>query len=493
MSDVYLVGINLALSEVRVTAYNRGGDVVLSGRGEIREQSLAGWRRALHEAAVYLPKQRTIASTVGTSGTVITVDEQGEQVFEPQWYYETAPEQGERLRELDVADELAAKGISLSATSPLAKILALRERDPSRFNEVEWILSPATWLLYDLHYPDGSHWTNVETDWNNALKFGADITQESPTWFEPLFEAVNVSIDLFPTIRPPGSVVGHAESDIAADVGLANVELYQGLTDGNASVLAAGCLHPGDCSIVCGSTSVVKYVSEDIDPHEALYYHRHPIEGYLPGAAFDTGVVLQWFCSNVLDISKERGLELARRVEAGTEPRIYLKGDRSPFFDPEMGTTMMDLWPTDEQSVEKTRGRLVRGIITGIALSEYTYFPLLEDHFERELEKIHLVSGGEATGADPFSWWNMLRTSIWDREVQKMEPRTTAGALIPAALTASVYADVDEASKQLLRTNGTVPISENLQTVYEPIKDEFASEWEQVRDLYQELGDTPER
>ncbi|WP_129115421.1 hypothetical protein [Halegenticoccus tardaugens] len=123
-----------------------------------------------------------------------------------------------------------------------------------------------------------------------------------------------------------------------------------------------------------------------------------------------------------------------------------------------------------------TRGRLVRGIATAIALSEYTYFPLLEEHFGRDLDRIRLVSGGELGSDDPFSWWNTLRASVWDREVVKMEPRTTVGALVPAALAASVYADVDEASDRLLRSHGQVPPDEHLRDAYAPAKDEFADE-----------------
>jgi xylulokinase len=484
MSDVHLVGIDLALSSVRVTAYDRYGDIVLSGTADVDEQTVSGWERALREAAVYLPESRTVVSTVGTSGTVVAVDEYGSPMFDPRWYYETEPKQAAQLGDLNIAKELSSKGYSLSATSPLAKILALRERSPNRFEDVEWILSPATWLLYRLRYPKGDRWRNLQTDWTNALKFGADITLNAPQWFESLFEAVGVSSDLFPSIQQPGTAAGHAESGLATDIGLADAELYQGLTDGNASVLASGCLYPGDCSIVCGSTSVVKYVSEEIEPHDALYYHRHPIEGYLPGAAFDTGVVLRAFCEQVLDISQEEGLKLARRVEPGDEPRIYLQGDRSPFFDPRVGTSLFDFWPEDGRSVDETRGQLVRGIATSIALSEYTYFPLLEEHFQNTVDRVHLVSGGESSGTDPFSWWNTLRASIWNREVLKMEPRTTVGPLIPAGIAAGIYESVDEASDRLLRVNGEVAADDRLRAEYESSKRRFADEWQAVAGLH---------
>ena len=485
MTETHLIGIDMELRELRVTAYDQRGEKILGSRAKFDPNSIDDWARAFRDATVYLPNARNIISAVGTSGTIIPVDEYGRQVFPPQWYFETAPEQAARINELGITETLVEKGLSVSASSPIAKILALREHNPESFADVEWLLSPTTWILYRLHNGHDRRWTEVETDWNNALKFGADITGQTPRWFTPLFEELDVPLDLFPEITSPGAPIGLAESELAADTGLADAELYHGLTDGNASAMAAGALQTGDCSIICGSSSVIKYVSSDIDTHRALYYHRHPIEGYLASAAFDTGVVLQWFCENVLDLSVEEGLRLAQSTTPGDEPRVYLQADRSPFFNPDMGTTMLDLWPTEEESVEETRGRLVRGIATSIALSERTYFPLLESHFSNSIDRINLVSGGDAYGQGPFTWWNALRASIWDYEVEKMEPRTTVGALIPPALEVSLYDDIDEASEMLLRSNGTVTPDDGVRDAYADRRHEFKNEWESIQGIYE--------
>ncbi|MFB6255582.1 MAG: hypothetical protein ABEH58_02465 [Haloplanus sp.] len=187
MDHPQLVGIDLGTAGARTTAYTASGEVVLSGRSEIEHHTIEGWERALRSAALYLPSKRTICSVDSTSGTVVAVDATGDPVFEPCMYYESAPEQAERLRSLGAAQELAARGLSLSATSPLSKILRLRERHPDRFESVEWLLSPTTWLLTRLKHEAGERWRDVRTDWTNALKFGADITRDPPTWFEPLF------------------------------------------------------------------------------------------------------------------------------------------------------------------------------------------------------------------------------------------------------------------------------------------------------------------
>lgn len=485
MDDPQLVGIDLGTAGARTTAYTDSGDVVLSGRSEIDHHTIEEWERALRSAALYLPSKRTICSVDSTSGTVVAVDATGDPVFEPCMYYESAPEQAERLRSLGEAQKLAARGLSLSATSPLSKILRLRERHPDRFESVEWLLSPTTWLLNRLKHGAGERWTDVRTDWTNALKFGADITRDPPTWFEPLFDRVDLPTHLLPDIEPPGTYVGVAASEFAEDIGLGGAELYQGMTDGNASALAAGGLEPGDYNITCGSTSVVKYVSESIKPHDALYYHRHPIEGYFAGAAAQTGTVLRWFCRTVFDVSETRGLELAQRVAPGDEYEMILQADRSPFFDPAMGNSFFGIWPDADLSTEAVRGRFLRGIATGIALAEYTYLPLLESQFDTDIDRVHLVSGGRAGGDDPVSWWNELRASIWNRETVQMEPRTTVGSLIPATLSAGLFDDVNEASDALLRSHGVLDSDPSLRERYADDRESFAERWRAVNDYYE--------
>jgi len=98
---------------------------------------------------------------------------------------------------------------------------------------------------------------------------------------------------------------------------------------------------------------------------------------------------------------------------------VFLQGDRSPFFETSLGTTIFDIWPDESETAAEAIGRLVHGFATSIALSEYTYFPMLEDHFDDRIEKIRLIGGGKARGGGPYTWWNTLRESIWNKEVRR--------------------------------------------------------------------------
>jgi xylulokinase len=476
MDTQKLVGIHLATSSVRVAVYDLDGTLIDSGEVPIGDQSTVAWERALREAVPTLP-ETGICSVTSTSGTALLVDRYGEPVFPPQMYYESAPRHSESLRELDLGDQPVNWDTIVSPTGPIAKVLRLREQYPDQFDDVEWILSPTTWLLYRLNYGSTTPWRGVETDWTDAMKFGADVTTPVPTWFTPLFDAIELPHSLFPTIRPPGSYVGIADSELAERTGLRGIKLFQGVTDGSAFVLANGCYEPGEFSVTFGATSVVKYVSESITPHEALYHHRHPLDGYLLGASFESGNALRWFFDRVIDCTEQRGLELAKSVPAGEEYEMYPPGNRSPFFDPAVGTSILGLQYDTALSTDEVHGRLARGLTSGIVLAEWTYISLLEDHYDTTIDRVRIMNDGAPTEGDSYRWWNELRASAWDRPVVEMEPRTTLGPVIPATLITGTYSSAEDAMERLLRRRESFEPDPELATEFVSRRETYLDRW----------------
>lgn len=482
MAAENLVGVHLGTSSARVAVYDLDGELLDSGEATINEQTSVAWERALRKAAPTLPDSG-ICSVTSTSGTALLVDKYGEPVFPPQMYYESAPEQAERFRQFETDDHPVNWDVVLSSTSPLAKVLRLRENSPERFEDVDWILSPTTWLLYRLRYGNSTRWDDIETDWTDAMKFGADITTPVPEWFDSLFDSIGLSRSLFPSIRPPGTYVGVAESELASRTGFDGIKLFQGITDGSAFVLANGCLEPGDFSLTFGATSVIKFVSEEITPHDALYYHRHPIDGYLPGASFESGNALRWFFDRVIDCTEERGLELANTVPPGEEYEMFPPGNRGPFFDPDVGSSILNLEYDTALSTDDVHGRLARGLTTAIVLAESTYISLIEDHFQTPIDRVQIMNDGAPTHEEDYKWWNKLRSSVWNRPVVEMEPRTTVGPIIPATLITGMYSGVDEAVESLLRQRSSVTPDHDLAAEYEHRRESYLDQWQALTQL----------
>ena len=67
--------------------------------------------------------------------------------------------------------------------------------------------------------------------------------------------------------------------------------VHAGMTDGCAAQIASGALAPGSWSSALGTTLVLKGATEDLlrDPNGAVYCHRSPDGGWLPGGASSTG------------------------------------------------------------------------------------------------------------------------------------------------------------------------------------------------------------
>lgn len=78
----------------------------------------------------------------------------------------------------------------------------------------------------------------------------------------------------------------------AAHRGLpAETPILAGMTDGCAAQISAGALAEGHWNSVLGTTLVLKGVAHRLlrDPEGAVYSHRHPDEGWLPGGASNVG------------------------------------------------------------------------------------------------------------------------------------------------------------------------------------------------------------
>lgn len=484
MKDTQLVGIYLSPSAIHVTAYAPDGKTISSGEAEIHEQTTVAWERALREAAPQI-ESHGICSVASTSGTALLVDEYGEPVFPPQMYHESAPKQAKQLKDTVGKVEFGAE-ISISATAPLSKILQLKQSCPNKFSNVRWILSPTTWLLYRLYYGSSTMWREVETDWTNALKFGADIRPAIPEWYNELFDAAGLRSSLFPAIRPPGSFIGTADGEFAQRTGFEGLRLFQGMTDGNAFTLATGCFEPGDFSITFSGTSVIKYVSENISGHDALYYHRHPLDGYLPGAAFDSGEALRWFFTKLLDTTPKQGLELAKSVPMGEEYEVFLEGNRGPFFDPDIASSALGIEFNRSLSTADVHGKLARGLTSSIVIAEWMYMSLIEDHFETSIERVRLMNDDAPSINDNYNWWNTQRASVWNRPIIEMESRPIAGLLIPATLIASVYNSPKEAGENLLRRRSATSPDSDIVGVYEQRKRDYLRKWREIANIYTE-------
>uniref|UniRef100_A0A7J2TZQ3 Carbohydrate kinase FGGY N-terminal domain-containing protein n=1 Tax=Ignisphaera aggregans TaxID=334771 RepID=A0A7J2TZQ3_9CREN len=485
MSKQLFIGIDVGSSGVRVEVYDEEGNLIAVGRSSISKQDINEWIEVLRKAMPHVVKEcincEKHVSIDSTSGTFIAIDKRGEVLYGPVMYYEKKADVFEEVKNMPEIQELAKRGITTDATSPYLKILYMKRALKDIYINVHKFVPAATWLLHKLCYSRGEEWSNVRTDYTNALKFGLDITTMPPSWFKPLFEALEIDLDKLPGLAPSGEFICRAKSELAEEIGLKNASVYQGLTDGNAAALAGGALDRGDVNIYTGSTTVPKAAVDKIITHPALYYHIHPLYGYLAGSATGfTGAYISWFAEKILGLTIEEALRYAEVVEAGTEYLFFPYGDRGPFYDSLLMPALANIAMYD-QPREIVIGRIFRSLVLGVTLLENIYLKLFENVFGVKIAEVNLTGGGSKS-----KFWNRLRASVYEKRVVIHGDLVGVGTIIPVLYRSGLYTRITEIKQRFLKPVDFIEPDKELASVYKPFKERFESRWMKLRELYRD-------
>ena len=445
--DRVLVGIDVGTSGVRVEVYSVEGDLLAAGKSPLKEQSPEAWLSALRAAAPpYLRGCACEKHVVvdGTSGTFVLVGPDGRVLSGPHMYYDKDVQSYELAKVLLPAD--VANAVQLSAESPLVKLFGIRRARPEVWAQARWVMPQATWLSYMLC---GRVEGRPATDYSNALKFGLDVSRSPPSFVAEAYEMLDLDLDKMPSLVPSGTPLCRAEGQLAQDVGLEGATVYNGMTDGNASALAGGAVERGDATVYTGSTTVVKAVSDRMVPHPSIYYHVHPISGYLAGGATGfTGAFLSWLSEKVMGVRVEEAIGYAER-SSGQPPVFFPPADRSPFYVPDAFASLINIQPDPGESRENAVGRVIAGVLAGITYLERWFLDLFES-----VLGIKVTAVGVTGGTSRSDFWNRLRANVYGRRVLVYGDAVAKGALVPVLVGEGFGMSVREVKVVFLRPLG---------------------------------------
>ncbi|GKV21081.1 hypothetical protein SLEP1_g31098 [Rubroshorea leprosula] len=205
------------------------------------------WRMTLFLLLEDIPVNlRPLISSIsidGTSATTLIIDSTtGEPLSKPLLYNESCPDALPIVKSIAPVNHTVCSG-----SSTLCKLVSWWNNDDSN-RESALLMHQVDWLLWLLHGELGV------SDYNNALKVGYDPELDSyPPWLlsQPYSR-------LLPSVRAPGTSIGHLKKDIRrqfelqmkfykyAVVGLPDdCVVCTGTTDSIAAFLAARATKPG--------------------------------------------------------------------------------------------------------------------------------------------------------------------------------------------------------------------------------------------------------
>ncbi len=295
-----VIGLDVGTGGARATAIDLAGNLLGEGVARLPahattvdgprvEQDPHAWSAAacdaLRTVTGRLPTGVRIEGVAvdATSGTFLFVDARHRPLtpglmYNDQRAADAAPEVAQALDPV-----LAPYGIQIATSFALPKIVHLLRQQPGLAAPGHRVVHQTDWIVgllcgvYDC------------TDISTALKTGAD--PGALAW-PPVIESLGVPLPLLPRLVLPGTPIGQVTAQAHAQTGLqAGTPVVAGCTDGTAGCLASGARVTGDLNVTLGTTLVFKAIADRplIDPQGAIYNHRHPAGGYLPGAASSTG------------------------------------------------------------------------------------------------------------------------------------------------------------------------------------------------------------
>jgi sugar (pentulose or hexulose) kinase len=426
----YFIGIDVGTQGVRVVLMDEIGTVhgnqeeefALTDRSR-EEQSPRQWWEAcwrclqtlLTSLKTDIDRQAVKAVAVtSTSGTVIPLDRYNEPLHDALMYSDPRPAAAGKRCKI-IAEKYHAGGYTgFNASSGLSKIVWFVNQFPEQTTRVH------TWV-HAADYISGQLSGNFRvTDYTNALKSGYDVRNQ--VWPAYLFEQLPLEREWMQKVVPSGEPIGILRPELAQEVGLPQLIVVAGMTDGCASQIASGAVRPGDWNTTIGTTLVVKGVTkhELNDPEGRLYSHRHP-EGYwMPGGASNIGA--DWVTTDGFT----KHLQELTQVAAILIPTSFItyplrrEGERFPFIS----ATARGFAPDGLSEAE-----LFTANMEGVAYIERYAYELIEALSGEKVSAIYT-----AGGASNSDIWLTIRSNVLKRPVYKCGQVTGAvGAAILAA------------------------------------------------------------
>jgi sugar (pentulose or hexulose) kinase len=238
------------------------------------------------------------------------------------------------------------------------------------------------------------------------------------------------------------------------------------MTDGCASQIAAGTVRPGQWNVALGTTLVFKGVANGLiaDPDGAVYSHRHPDGGWLPGGASSAGAgALATAFPDVDPAELDRMAESLLPTEMISYP-ISVPGERFPFIRP-------DADPFRSRTASSD-GELAASLMQGVAFVERLSLSHLAD--------LGADTSGELSftgGATHSELWTQLRVDVLGRAARlPRHPEAAFGMAVVAAANGGTVAETAERMITQYRTISPRPgVTDRWQRPYLAMVDQLES------------------
>lgn len=399
----------------------------------------------------------------GTSGTIVLLDEEKHPLRNALMYNDMrAAVHAEKIHEH--AGELEKKmGYVFNASFALPKILWIKEQEPYVYEKAEYMVHQSDYIVGRLTGEYGI------TDYSNALKSGFDLKEE--VWPE-LLEVLGLDRRIFPSVIPPGQVIGNITKEAAEEFGFSpDTVVAAGATDGYVSAVSTGAVKRGDWASIIGTTMVLKGVTKElfVDAGGSSYSHKLPSGDWMFGGASNIG----GRCLN--DFFEKEEFEMWNRGVMDVIPTkvisypLHGRGERFPFLDPEARAFV--LGDISDPQIHYA------ALMEGVAYAERLAFEHMQECGACVGQEI-FTTGGACRSSE----WLRIRASVLDRMLKVPENTGAAMGCAILAASASCYHDLPEAAGHMISYRDIIEPVYGLTSLYDEL---YQCAFEAYQERYQ--------
>ena len=351
MSRQVFIGIDIATENVRAVAIDNEGNLygsnseklapVTGGSDKRLTQDPASWIAAVSKVLKELatkckaegltPKALCISAT---SGTFVITDSKGVPIADAAMYND---------------------GRASSIIGRAEKIIGeANQNGPYLFaNTPEFVIAHLA----------GVPLSEIATDSSHSLKIGLDLA--SINWNQPVLDQVQSLKLTLPRLVLPGTKLANLSSAVGAQLGLDQIPIYAGMTDGCTAQISAGGASGSVTSL--GTTMVIKAVSKTNIKGASFYSHLLPKNRFLAGGASNIGgISYKQFAADIDNWNQKAADFGVANVVTYPLPNV---GERFPFLAPEMKNLISGSVKNDTEAF--------RAILEAIAFTERYSYELL--------------------------------------------------------------------------------------------------------------------
>ena len=384
-------------------------------------------------------------------------------------------------------DEITAKVgasrlIELTANPALtgftaSKILWVRNHEPEIYEKCAHILLPKDYVRYML---TGEFATEVSDASGMQL-----LDVPNRCWSDEVLSKLGIDKSLLAKVYESPEITGKVTAQASELCGVpAGTPVVGGAGDNAAAAVGTGTVQDGIAFTTLGTSGVVFAHTDklSIDPKGRVHTFCCAVPGawHVMGVTQAAGLSLKWFRDNFCsdEMVAAKGLDKdpyylmdkqAERIPIGAERLLYLPylmGERTPHLDPNCRGAFIGL------SAMHTRQHMLRAVMEGVVYSQRDSVEVLRG-MGVKINDMLACGGG---GTSPL--WRQMLADVYGCPVKTVVSKEgpALGVAILASVGTGIYKSVQEACKEVIKTNPAQnPIAEN------------SKEYEKFYKMYTEL------